>query len=410
MAYKMLIISSYVPYDNVGHAGGKVHNYYLKKFISDKNFSVKLITFGSESEKDKIDLDEYGVDYYIDFPARFFKDKSSYFFFNIKRRYNILDKSAGMLPWFKRKVVLDKLKELEGQGYYPDLILLEWTEMALLIKDIKRIYPHAKYIASEQDVSFLSFKRRYLREDNWIKKLAGYILYRNILSYELDSMKHFDLIVTYNFKDRNLLIDHGINAEKIDYIAPFYMNLSNLKPNYDNKNILFFGAMNRPENYESCIWFIENVFNKLLKIDRSFKFIIIGSRPVDRLKQYADDNIVITGFVDDLSYYFENAMCMVAPLVLGAGIKVKVLEGMSAGAPILTNDIGIEGIPAIDGKEYMHCTTAEDYVEKITAIINNNIDTEYITRNARSMLSKEFDLEKSYLRYKENIIKMMNES
>lgn len=408
MAYNILIVSSYVPYDQVGHAGGKTHNYYLKKFAADKDFAVKLITFGSESEKNKIDLEEYGIDHFIDFPARFFKDKSSYSMFELKRKYNIFDKSAGMLPWFKKKVVLEKLRQLKENGYQPDLILLEWTEIVLLIKDIKEIYPSAKCIASEHDVSFLSFKRRYLREKNPVKKLIGYILYRNILSYELDSLNQFDLIETHNFKDRDLLINHNIVPEKIDYITPFYMNMSHIKSGCGSKNILFFGAMNRPENFESCIWFIENVMRRLLEKDNTYKFIIIGSRPAECMKSYADENIVITGFVEDLSGYFENALCMVAPLVLGAGIKVKVLEGMSAGAAVLTNDIGIEGIPAVNGKEYLHCSAPEDYVSKITAIAERSIDTAQIAKNARIMLEREFDLEKSYYRYKENINRLMD--
>ena len=82
--------------------------------------------------------------------------------------------------------------------------------------------------------------------------------------------------------------------------------------------------MSRPENYLSAIWFIDNVM-PLLKSD-NYRFVILGSRPPEELKKRECTKIVITGFVESIVPYFEKSMCMVAPLVLGAGIKVKIIE------------------------------------------------------------------------------------
>ena len=133
--------------------------------------------------------------------------------------------------------------------------------------------------------------------------------------------------------------------------------------------MLFYGAMARPENYKSAIWFIENVMPLLSDLD--VRFVIVGARPDKSLLTYASDKVEITGFMDKVDPYFERCLCLVAPLVLGAGVKVKILEAMSSGIPVVTNHIGIEGIYAENGKHYIHCEAPEEYAECIHKLVND---------------------------------------
>ena len=103
------------------------------------------------------------------------------------------------------------------------------------------------------------------------------------------------------------------------------------------------------------------ILNKYYYFFYNLHFYIIGGNPHQSLFKYESERIHITGFVDSIDFYFSNCIALVVPLLLGAGIKVKVLEAMSAGVLVLTNDIGIEGIPAKDGEHYFHCESATDY-------------------------------------------------
>lgn len=170
---------------------------------------------------------------------------------------------------------------------------------------------------------------------------------------------------------------------------------------------MFFGAMFRPENYESCIWFIENVFNKILEVDKSFKFFIVGGNPNKKLYKYSNENIIITGFVDDVREYFNKSLCMVVPLLSGAGIKIKVLEGMSAGLPILTNEIGIEGIPA-SNNDFIYCNNPDEYFEGIFSLKNDINKAKNIGDSAKEFIKENFNLDKSYKKYKENLLELIN--
>lgn len=408
MKYDLLAISPYAPYDSVGHAGGKIHNYYLKKFNADGAFNVKLLTFAKISEKEKIDLKSYNVEneiFYMN--MSFIARLKRLAFYNINMKFNPFDKNGGYIDYYQKAKVIKYLRKLKGEGYNPQIIVLTWTQMVLMIADIKKIFPLSKYVAIEHDVACLALYRKYLIATNIIIRCFRKIKYEKLKKAEIQRLKKFDYVMTYNKKDLNLLLEEKLNNfSKVDYISPYFSNMSYINSKLNEKNIIFFGAMDRVENYESCIWFIQNVFYELLKIDKSFKFFIIGNKPNIKLYKYSNKNIVITGFVDDTSEYFNKALCMVAPLVLGAGIKIKILEGMSAGIPVLTNEIGIEGIPAAKN-DFIYCTHKEDYINSIMLLSNNTAVAKEIGNNAKKFIKEKFDLSRSYEKYKKNILELV---
>jgi glycosyltransferase involved in cell wall biosynthesis len=298
--------------------------------------------------------------------------------------------------------IIKTARKLKKANYQPDIIILEWSQILFLSTKIRIIFPNSIIIANEYDVSFLGQEREYLRIEKGFKKSLKNIKYLKMKKVELNSMTSCHLIVTQNVKDFELLLNEGIAKEKQLMIAPFFTNMLDMSRENTLLDIIFIGAMNRKENYLSAIWFIENVFNHIQ--DNRIKFIIIGANPHKSLFRYASKKIIITGYVSDINLYFSNSLCMVAPLVLGAGIKVKILEGLSAGIPILTNNIGIEGIPAKDEVHYIFCNTPNDYLNNIYRLINCTSYSKNISINAKHFMVDNFNYEKSF----ENYVKKIN--
>ena len=90
--------------------------------------------------------------------------------------------------------------------------------------------------------------------------------------------------------------------------------------------------------------------------------------------------------------------------MLGAGIKIKVVEALSAGIPVLTNEIGIEGINAKAGKDYFYCSEAKDYIETIEKLENNPQLFSMLSTNAKYFVEKNLDYEKSFKWFEKYIL------
>ncbi|WP_081673386.1 glycosyltransferase [Butyrivibrio sp. FC2001] len=395
MKKQILWLAPYVPYSKVRHAGGKNMNYYLNYINNTGEFDITFIGLAYEEERKDVDLEQRGIKsdiYYRD------HSRADYIVRRIVSGFTLLN------PWtrYYRQLLLyehiqlsNRVRKYKAAGGNPDIVILHWTSMGLLLPEWKELFPSAKFIIIEEDVTYLGYQRKYEANPtaSWKR------LYNGLKQAELTAIKNCDLAVTLNQKDTNLLIRDGINKDKIYTCALYYEDYSDVQRKPIPGKLLYYGAMDRVENYESVIDFIENVM-PLLK-DENCTLDVVGSKPHPRLIAAADkynaqlsgSPINITGFVEDIKPYLSEAMCLVAPLKLGAGIKVKVLEAMSAGVPVLTNNIGIEGIYAEDRKDYLHCETKEEYRNAIIDLAHDTHKTEAIGTSGKTFIAENFNID-----------------
>nr|WP_302596311.1 glycosyltransferase [uncultured Dialister sp.] len=112
----------------------------------------------------------------------------------------------------------------------------------------------------------------------------------------------------------------------------------------------YVGNLKVAANVDTLHWIISDI---LPKIHHNVKFMVIGKCPDDIKEKYKDNNhVIFTGRVDNLVEYIRKSQIFLSPILYGTGIKTKILEAMSMGVPVVTNDVGAEGIAADDGKEF----------------------------------------------------------
>jgi len=115
--------------------------------------------------------------------------------------------------------------------------------------------------------------------------------------------------------------------------------------------MMFLGAMDRKENHEAMLWFLDAVFPTLRSTIPSARLLIVGAHPRPALLELCQkiEGVEVTGYVLDLQPLFAKAWLAIAPLRSGAGLKIKVVECLAQGLPVVTTAIGSEGITADKG-------------------------------------------------------------
>ncbi len=405
MKNKCFWISLCIPYDKVRHAGGKICNYYLKGLQKSGFFDIRLMSFCQYDEIKDIDLSNYNIVY--EYIIHHHTGIWHLFWASWHRlnRLNLFHKNGGFLSPFIERNVRRRLKSIvKTEKYQPDIIVLQWTEIVLMIDYVKEIFPGTPIVCIEEDVSYLGYKRKIDNSNNIICRLLYKSRYRRLKKSELACLKTSNMIVLNNKKDEKLLHEDGIYQNTWTWV-PFYDSYLDSDYSGGSCDVIYYGAMNREENWKSVIWFIDNV---LPRLNSHIRLVVIGNRPPEILLRRQNERVIITGFVDSVEPYFSKCLCLVAPLVLGAGIKIKVIEAMSAGVPVLTNSIGIEGIDAVAGEAYIKCVHPEDYVESISAIEMGIINSKKISSNAKEYIRKKWNYQKSLEEFNEKMIKMVN--
>ena len=389
---KILWLSPHVPYDKVQHAGGKNHNYYVKFFQRTGKYDIHLLSQCMRADIDRIDLKEAGIAFSaVILDAHPMKNKVRQVIDKITY-YQPLDRYAGACETCERKYMREMIRSYAESGEVPDIIIAQWTFSIFFLKELKTLYPAAICVAIEEDVTFLNYQRRIGSATSLVGKWFWSTRTHVMKQEELKILRDADITVVNNPKDEKLLLETGYPKEKLFTSTLYFDHYQSCRDRRIRMNrILFWGAMSRPENYNTAIWLIDRV---LPLLPDEIELIVAGANPPSVLKKRDSERIHITGFVEDPQKLFDESICLAAPLTGGAGMKVKVLEALSAGLPILTNEIGAEGIGMKPGRDYLHCETPEEYVASIRRIMEDRQFAKTIGENGRQFVLEHFDLDR----------------
>jgi glycosyltransferase involved in cell wall biosynthesis len=109
--------------------------------------------------------------------------------------------------------------------------------------------------------------------------------------------------------------------------------------------LVFWGAYSRSENVDAAEFLVEEILPHLRVSGCNAKVILAGANPPRSFNSFDPANVMVTGFVADPGATLRSATIAVLPLRMGGGVKVKVLELLAAGVPVVTTLVGAEGIP-----------------------------------------------------------------
>jgi len=393
---KFLFVTQHLPYSNVPHAGGRTCYYYIHEIA--KTNDVFLVSRCGREEKKA--LPELSALLKKVIPVHREPNSSNTVLRALQYARRILDILLGrvesiFIPHNEYQSLLKAVKEILHSRDI-DLIQLEWTESLALVPFVRKTAPTIPIIASEHDVSFLRYLRQYKRASNLFSKVFFGVRYWLTKKLELKLLDSCDLILTHSRDDKALLEANGVKTP-IHTIVPFFSRPKEIqKVEKIRHSLLFVGAMYRSANYNSMLWFIREILPQISEKVPKVKLYIVGNKPPQRLQELSDgQKVIVTGFVPSLEEYYRQCEVFVAPLLCGAGIKVKILEAMAYGLPVVTNNIGIEGIPATSGKDVMLYNSPKELCDIVVMLLNDPVEREVIGKNGRKLVAKHFDLEKS---------------
>lgn len=157
------------------------------------------------------------------------------------------------------------------------------------------------------------------------------------------------------------IIENGVDTS---YFSPHSVSEGRL-----GDRIVFVGAMDYGANEDAVTWFAQNVWANVRQRFPELRFTIVGRKPTASVTALKNQpGIDVSGTVADVRPYYENALAMVVPLHWGSGTRLKILEAMAAGVPVISTTLGAEGLDATDGQDILIADSPEEMLAAITAL------------------------------------------
>jgi glycosyltransferase involved in cell wall biosynthesis len=279
-----------------------------------------------------------------------------------------------------------------------DIVHIEFSQMLYYVRYIKMNYPDKKIFFYSHDI----IEQKGYREALSSFFLNAFKTWDYLLTRwrEKQLMKYADKVIVFNKKDRNLL---KLIGKEIS-IIPLYTDVlvSDFKILDGEKNsIAFFGAMNRKENYLAALEFIKQCWPVIHAAYPSLELQIIGGNPHSSLMSYnGTKNICVTGFIENPYELIAKAWVTVAPITLGAGLKVKVLESLMSGCPVVAFPAGAEGIDMEREEGLITVLNYQNMAEEIIRIVSGR--NKYNASKIKKSVSEKFNWQESVQFLQEN--------
>jgi glycosyltransferase involved in cell wall biosynthesis len=245
--------------------------------------------------------------------------------------------------WYSNHIV-DWVKQ---NADYMDYIYLCRPHIAEKYMDLFKKHTTAKIVYFTVDLHYLRIQRNYEIDKNpELLKSSDY--WKNI---EFDLIAKANTVHVVGSYEENILKKQFPNKDIRNIPIYFYDTVEKDVNCFENRNhLLFVGGFGHKPNVDGILWFISELFPKIVEHIPDIKLFIVGSNPTPEIKNLHSENVIVTGFVSDeeLMRYYESSRVVVAPLRFGAGVKGKVVEAIANQIPLVTTSIGAEGLTDLD--------------------------------------------------------------
>ena len=332
---KILFITPYLPSETSGHAGAQLISRNISMLA--KNHEITLASFiDSDESSMTTDLISKGIDVHTILYPRNQKSIIGKISSGIRNSMAMFNYLKGKEPFFfakyKRKNMENLISKLVNENRF-DLVQVEYNVMHHYKKQIKNI----PSVIVFHDISTKVHERGIINGDSTHKK--SFEIAKRL---EPEIGNKFDTVITLTEEDKLYLANLGCET-KIHVIPP-QINVPNIDKIAKTPNsICFVGSYNREPNIQAVEILINEVFPK---ISCSVSLNIVGKGLGRKIIQTIHnlEGVNYLGFVDDIDSFIASQMLMVAPIHMGAGLKMKITHSLACGTPVLTTPIGAEGI------------------------------------------------------------------
>jgi len=160
----------------------------------------------------------------------------------------------------------------------------------------------------------------------------------------------------------------------------------------DSKStILFVGSMDYHANIYAVTWFSQAAWPEIVRNHSELHFTIIGRDPAPEVRALASDRIHVTGTVDDVRPFYASAVAAVVPLRSGSGTRLKILEAMAAEVPVVSTQLGAEGIDVKDDVHLLLANSGPEIAAAVHRIVSSFETQTRLSAAARALVCRVYD-------------------
>ena len=267
-------------------------------------------------------------------------------------------------------VVAEQLEKVLRSNSF-DVVQIEGVWLQTYVQLVRRLAPNALLNSDWHNIESEVIARYAENVPNLPRRLYARRTFTLLRNQENELLRRCDTHTVCSERERQALLERGLNRN-IEVI-PNGVDWPSLALLSDDKsirrNLLFVGAMDYHANVDAALYFAREIWPSIRERRPDLNLVIVGSKPVPAIVKLGEQpGITVTGTVPDVKPYYQTALAAIVPIRIGGGTRLKILEAMAAGVPVISTAIGAEGLPVTDGKDIFLADTPARFVESAASL------------------------------------------
>jgi glycosyltransferase involved in cell wall biosynthesis len=295
----------------------------------------------------------------------------------------------------------EMLCEVTGEESY-DIIIIEHSITA---KHMYSLHPQhdANTVLSMHNTAFMQYYRMYRYETNLYNKLKLLLTWLPMRNWEPKIAARFDKVVSVSDTDKKLLLSRNPNLDIA--VVPNGVDTKTCRPfplESREKNILIIGSMDYAPNADAVFYFCNAIFPLIRKSEPDCTLTIVGKDPpIGLLQLNQRRGVIVKADVDDVKPYYQKAIVSAVPLRSGGGTRLKILEAMAFGTPVVSTSIGCEGLSVEGHRNILIADDPADFARCTTDLMADSSLWKRIVYAGRALVEENYDWQTISLRYRD---------
>lgn len=369
-------------------SGGQVRQYNLIRYLS-KHHKVVILSLKQPGEEQDIEvLQDLGIEVFTEqytIPAI-----RGIWINRIKSWLQLLgDPKPQFASVYPIAYLEEKFKYILRVSH-PDIIYIE----LLFAAPLSKLAGNIIWILDEQNVESLNLERQLATEGRIFRRIWG-----KIESYKLGKWETYWVksatACTVVSKDDLIRIKRMAPEVPITVIpngVDTTLFSSSLEKGSSRQDMVFFGTLGYAPNRDALLYFCREILPLIHNKFPELRLNVIGPHAPTEIKELHHlQGINVLGYVDDIRPYLLNAAVCLVPLRSGGGTRLKILEAMAAGVPVVSTTIGAEGLDVLDRKNILLADSPKAFATAIFQLLENPDLAAQISEQARNLVETKYD-------------------
>lgn len=289
--------------------------------------------------------------------------------------------------------MMDELERLLRNQTF-DAIQIEGVHLFAYLKRLRDLAPHARIISDWHNIESELLARYAENAPNAARRLYARRTTGLLRGLEQQLLQLCDAHTVCSERERQILLGR-VPSARIEVAGngvdvEFFSQANPTKTS--RKTVVFVGSMDYHANIDAALYFANDIWPLLRARRPELEFVIVGSRPAAEILALGNQpGITVTGTVDDVRPYYHDALAVLVPLRVGSGTRLKVLEAMAAGTPVVSTTLGAEGLATKDGENIFIADSPVQMADRVAALKADSPEWQRVAANARVLVRTRYD-------------------